>query len=122
VFAFGDALTSGVGTGRSATGLAGTSPAPIVSMAASPSGRGYWLVARDGHVFAIDVPFQGHPEGRQVVQIRATGGEGYYVAGGDGAMFAFGDADKRRERPGRGSAVVDVAVKPGGVPGERSAP
>jgi hypothetical protein len=95
-------------------------------MAAAPSGRGYWLVARDGNVFAVEVPFRGRvPEGREVVQIRATdSGDGYYVAGGDGAMFAFGDADSRRERPGRPGvpAVVDVAVRPGGARGPGSAP
>jgi hypothetical protein len=118
VFAFGDALTGGVSSGRAAAGLSGDppSPTPIVSMAATPSGRGYWLVARDGNVFAVEAPFRGRvPEGREVVQIRATeSGEGYYVAGGDGAMFAFGDADGRRERPRSTGllAVVDVAIRP----------
>jgi hypothetical protein len=38
------------------------------------------------------------------------------VAGGDGAVFAFGDADRRRERPaGRDESVVDVAFRPTGA-------
>ena len=46
-----------------------------------------------------------------------SSGAGYYVAGGDGAVFAFGDADRRRERgPGGGEAVIDVAFRPTGGP------
>jgi hypothetical protein len=33
---------------------------PVVGMAASPSGKGYWLVASDGGIFNYgDAPFQG---------------------------------------------------------------
>jgi hypothetical protein len=33
---------------------------PVVGMAASPSGKGYWLVASDGGIVNYgDVPFQG---------------------------------------------------------------
>jgi hypothetical protein len=50
----------------------------------------------------------------QAVELRATDtGAGYYVAGADGAVFAFGDADRRRERPPGGEGpVVDVAFRP----------
>jgi hypothetical protein len=121
VFAFGDAALNAAVAGRADSGLTAGPPsrAPIVSMAASPSGRGYWLVARDGGVFAVNVPFRGSVPQRQsyerAVQIRVTeSGDGYYVAGGDEAVFAFGDADRRRERAGRlgGPAVVDVAMRP----------
>ena len=121
VFAFGDALLATATAGRADSGLTEGSPsrAPIVSLAAAPSGRGYWLVARDGGVFAVNVSFRGSvPERRastRAVQIRVSeSGEGYYVAGEDGAVFAFGDAERRRERPGRlgAPAVVDVAMRP----------
>jgi len=37
---------------------------PIVGMAATPTGRGYWLVGSDGGVFAFgDAPFLGAPSG-----------------------------------------------------------
>jgi N-acetylmuramoyl-L-alanine amidase-like protein len=130
VFAFGDAVLNAAAAGRADSGLTAGPPsrAPIVSMAASPSGRGYWLVASDGGVFAVNVPFRGsvpqHQTYGRAVQLRVTdSGDGYYVAGGDGAMFAFGDADRRRERAGRpgGPAIVDVAVRPlrprGAAPG-----
>ena len=121
VFAFGDAVTSGVTTGRVAAGAVGAvhPAAPIVSIAAHPDGRGYWLLGRDGGVFAVDVPFHGSVPARHAytgaVQLRvAAGGEGYYVAADDGAVFAFGKADRRRERPGRPeeAGVVDLALLP----------
>lgn len=45
--------------------------APIVGMAATPTGKGYWLVSADGGVFAFgDAPFLGNvefvlPDGRE---------------------------------------------------------
>ena len=78
-------------------------PAPTVAIAASPDGKGYWLLGRDGGVFSFGVPFHGSVGDRQpygqAVDLRPTdSGAGYYVAGADGAVFAFGDADRRRER------------------------
>jgi len=36
--------------------------APVVSIALTPDGKGYWLVAADGGVFAFgDAPFEGSP-------------------------------------------------------------
>jgi hypothetical protein len=38
---------------------------PIVGMASTPSGRGYWLVASDGGMFTFgDAPFVGSLGGR----------------------------------------------------------
>ena len=38
--------------------------APVVGIAASPTGKGYWLVASDGGVFAFgDAPFLGSTGG-----------------------------------------------------------
>ena len=93
------------------------SPAPTVAIAASPDGKGYWLLAADGGVFSFGVPFHGSVPARQAyrqaVELRVTdSGAGYYVAGRDGAVFAFGDADHRRERPAGPDAVVDVAFRP----------
>jgi hypothetical protein len=53
VFAFGDAGFHG-STGSIALNR------PIVGMAATPDGAGYWLVASDGGVFAYgDAAFEG---------------------------------------------------------------
>jgi len=69
-----------------------------VSMAASPSGRGYWLVASDGGIFAFgDAAFQGSTGAIRlnspVVGMQASStGKGYWMVAGDGGVFAFGDA------------------------------
>jgi hypothetical protein len=34
---------------------------PMVGMAATPSGNGYWTVASDGGIFSFEVPFFGSP-------------------------------------------------------------
>ena len=40
---------------------------PVVGMAASPSGNGYWMVAADGGVFAFgDAEYGGSTGGQQV--------------------------------------------------------
>lgn len=124
VFAFGDAvLQSATGAGLPAAGAGAGPPkpaAPTVAIAASPDGKGYWLLGRDGGVFSFGVPFHGSVAERQpyegAVSLEATpSGAGYYVAGGDGSVFAFGDGDRRRERSSGGRAVVDVAFRPTGT-------
>ncbi|MEW6474128.1 MAG: N-acetylmuramoyl-L-alanine amidase [Actinomycetota bacterium] len=122
VFAFGDALLAGTaGSTLAAGGMEGASTrpsGPIVAIAASPDGQGYWLLGRDGGVFSFGVPFYGSVVERRpyekAVDLRATdSGAGYYVTGSDGAVFAFGDADPRREQPAGGpDTVVDVAFRP----------
>jgi hypothetical protein len=67
-------------------------------MAATPDGRGYWLVAADGGVFAFgDAAFAGSAAGLTgtgtAVGLEATpDGAGYWVADSNGGLFAFGDA------------------------------
>jgi uncharacterized protein YkwD len=99
------ALTSGVAAPVGASGAiyrgsVALSPIrrPITGIAASPSGRGYWLVADDGGVFAFgDAHFYGSTGGihlnRPIVDIAATpSGRGYWLVASDGGIFAFGDA------------------------------
>ena len=72
--------------------------APVVGMAASRSGQGYWLVAADGGIFDYgDAPFYGSMGGHHlnapVVGMAATpSGRGYWLAAADGGIFTFGDA------------------------------
>ena len=67
-------------------------------MAATPDGKGYWLVASDGGIFAFgDADFYGSTGGialnRPVVGMAATpDGQGYWLVASDGGIFAFGDA------------------------------
>jgi hypothetical protein len=71
---------------------------PIVGMASTPSGRGYWLVASDGGVFAFgDAVFRGSTGSivlnKPIVGMAPTrSGQGYWMVASDGGIFAFGDA------------------------------
>ncbi|MCZ7527874.1 MAG: hypothetical protein M5U14_16745 [Acidimicrobiia bacterium] len=91
VFAMGDAGQHG------STGAMDLTR-PIVGMAATPSGGGYWLVASDGGIFAFgDAAFHGSTGSvalnRPIVGMAATpSGSGYWLVASDGGIFAFGDA------------------------------
>ena len=68
---------------------------PIVGMAATPIGHGYWLVASDGGMFTFgDARFHGStggdaPEPADRRRWRATpSGRGYWLVASDGGMFS----------------------------------
>ena len=91
VFAFGDAAFYG--------SMGGTPlNQPVVGMAATPDGKGYWLVAADGGIFSFgDAAFYGSMGGTRLNQpitgIAATpSGHGYWMVASDGGIFTFGDA------------------------------
>ncbi len=71
---------------------------PIVGMAPTPGGGGYWLVASDGGVFNYgDAAFHGSTGAirlnRPIVGMAPTpGGGGYWLVASDGGIFSFGDA------------------------------
>ena len=71
---------------------------PIVGMAATATGKGYWLVASDGGVFCFgDAHFRGSTVdialNRPIVGMAATpSGKGYWFVAADGGISAFGDA------------------------------
>ncbi|MEN3273580.1 MAG: hypothetical protein V7636_2341, partial [Actinomycetota bacterium] len=71
---------------------------PIVGMASTPSGEGYWLVASDGGVFTFgDAVFYGsagnvHLEAPIVGMAATPTGHGYWLVASDGGLFQFGDA------------------------------
>jgi len=102
IFAFGSApflgsAASAVARGGSA-GARNHLVAPVVAMAATPDGRGYWQAASDGGVFAFgSAPFLGSMGGRQlqapvVGMAAAPDGRGYWLVAYDGGVFAFGSA------------------------------
>jgi len=72
--------------------------APVVGIAATPDGAGYWLASSDGGVFAFgSARFYGSMGGqhldRPIVGIAATpDGRGYWLVASDGGVFTFGDA------------------------------
>ncbi|MHB8189917.1 MAG: glycoside hydrolase family 25 domain-containing protein [Ferrimicrobium sp.] len=109
IFPFGDASFYGNPYTLGLSGLSGPHPlnAPIVGIASSPDGGGYWLVAADGGVFNFgDAPFEGsvysygitgltgsHPLNAPIVGIASSpGGTGYWLVGKDGGVFDFGSA------------------------------
>jgi hypothetical protein len=97
--------------------------ADLVSIAATPSGRGYWIAAADGGVFAFgDARFAGSIGGRPlaapIVGIAAAPtGNGYWLVGADGGVFAFGDAVFHGSLGNPGamiSPIVAIAATPSG--------
>lgn len=72
--------------------------APMVGIAETQSGCGYWLVGADGGVFSFGcAPFLGSmggkPLNRPIVGMVVTpDGGGYWLLGADGGVFSFGDA------------------------------
>jgi hypothetical protein len=71
---------------------------PMVGMAASPDGAGYWLVAADGGVFNYGTAgFFGSAGSidlnAPIIGMASTpDGNGYWMVALDGGVFAFGDA------------------------------
>ncbi len=96
--------------------------AGIVGMAAAPDGRGYWLVASDGGVFAFgSARFHGStggvPLNEPVVGMAAApDGGGYWLVASDGGVFAFGSARFHGSTGGvpLNEPVVGMAAAPDG--------
>jgi hypothetical protein len=71
---------------------------PIVGMASTPDGGGYWLVASDGGIFSFgDAKFLGstgaiHLNEPIVGMASTPDGGGYWLVASDGGIFSFGDA------------------------------
>ena len=114
--AFGSAQLYGDRRGAARSRRSSPRPAP-------PTGRGYWLVAANGAVFAFgDARFyggmSGAPLNAPIVGMAATpSGHGYILLGADGGIFTFGDAQlprlDRRYAP-RTRRVLDLAITASG--------
>ena len=96
VFAFGAAVLAG---SPAASRL--TVRSPIVAIAETPTGKGYWLVGADGGVFTYgDAGYFGSVPSVTTKKLDAPivgfvptpTGKGYWLVGADGGVFAFGDA------------------------------
>jgi len=97
--------------------------ANLVSITPTRSGRGYWVAAADGGVFAFgDARFAGSIAGRPlaapIVGIAAAPtGNGYWMVGADGGVFAFGSAGFHGALGNPGamiSPIVAIAATPSG--------
>ncbi|HVB92931.1 MAG TPA: polysaccharide deacetylase family protein [Acidimicrobiales bacterium] len=113
----------GFGNAGSYGSVAGqTLAAPVVGMASTPSGQGYWLVASDGGMFAFgDAQFSGSTGGialnKPVVGMAATpDGKGYWLVASDGGIFAYGDAQFNGSMGGTRlqAPVIGMAATPSG--------
>ena len=71
---------------------------PVVGMAPTPDGSGYWLVASDGGIFNYgDASFYGstgaiHLNQPIVGMATTPDGGGYWLVASDGGIFNYGDA------------------------------
>jgi hypothetical protein len=72
--------------------------APIVSLATTPDGFGYWLAGKDGGVFGFgEAPFFGSMAGHQLNQpivgiVSTPGVNSYWLVAADGGIFTFAGA------------------------------
>jgi peptidoglycan hydrolase-like protein with peptidoglycan-binding domain len=107
VFSFGDAAFYG------STGAMRLN-SPVVGMAATPGGHGYWLVARDGGIFSFGLArFFGSTGAMHlnapIVGMAATPtGSGYWLGARDGGVFSFGNAPFEGSGAGHVSAIDQV--------------
>jgi hypothetical protein len=87
---------------------------PIVGMASTPDGKGYWLVASDGGVFSFgDAAFYGSTGAihlnQPIVGMASTpDGNGYWLVASDGGVFSFGDAAFEGSGAGLGDTVTAI--------------
>jgi lipoprotein-anchoring transpeptidase ErfK/SrfK len=97
--------------------------APLVGIASSRSGKGYWLLAQDGGIFSYGkAKFYGSTGAmhlnQPVVGIAATpNGGGYWLVASDGGIFSFGNAHFHGSTGAMhlNSPIVGMASTPGGL-------
>jgi hypothetical protein len=93
---------------------------PVVGMAATPDGGGYWLVAADGGVFTFgDARYEGSTGAmhlsRPIQSMAATAdGRGYWLLAADGGVLAFGDAPYLGSPARTPATYVAIASTPRG--------
>ncbi len=87
-----------LGGARALGAPSGSLNAPLVGIAATPKGRGYWLLARDGGIFSYgNARFYGSTGNMRLNQpvvgiAAAPNGRGYWLVAADGGIFTFGRA------------------------------
>ena len=93
---------------------------PIVGMASTPDGKGYWLVASDGGIFTFgDATFYGSTGNiklnQPIVGMASTpDGKGYWLVAADGGIFTFGDATFYGSAATAGIVATGIIASPSG--------
>ena len=97
-------------------------PTPaVVAMAATPTGRGYWLADTAGNIFSFGDAannlgsMAGQRLNQPVVDLVGTpSGRGYWLVASDGGIFAFGDAGFAGSEGGKplNQPIVGMATDP----------
>jgi hypothetical protein len=96
--------------------------APVVGMASTPDGDGYWLVASDGGIFSFgNASYHGSMGNRHlnapIVGMASTpDGDGYWLVASDGGIFSFGNASYHGSMGNRhlNAPIVGMASTPDG--------
>jgi ribosomal protein L24E len=89
---------------------------PIVAIAGTPTGKGYYEVASDGGIFAFgDAVFRGSTGSINLLKpingMKVTpSGNGYYLVASDGGLFAFGDAEFLGSSGGSTDTYVGMTI------------
>jgi hypothetical protein len=115
VFSFGSARFYGSMGGRALN-------QPVVGIAATPDGDGYWEVAADGGVFSFgSARFYGSMGGRALNQpvvdmVASQSGNGYWEVARDGGLFSFGATVYTGSVPGVPGSGVAVDNVVGAAP------
>ncbi len=97
---------------------------PIVGMASTSDGKGYWLVASDGGIFTFgDAAYYGSTGAmtlnKPIVGMASTpDGKGYWLVASDGGIFTFGDAAYYGSTGGSAipAPIVGIAALPAPAP------
>jgi len=100
----------------------GSASGAVVGGAASPTGRGYWLVSKNGGVFSYgDAMFYGSAGGENASNIVGMAVDpaatGYWLVGSDGGVFSYGSAAFGGSLPGNHvtvSNIVGIVANPAG--------
>jgi hypothetical protein len=125
IFSFGDSgffgSIPGLGLHPADSHLPGSLDAPIVGMVPTSTGRGYFMVASDGGVFAFgdgrfegSCPGIGGCDGPAVAVMPDNTGNGYWLVTAAGAVYSFGDAPFYGAPPTQSVAAVDAVSTPDG--------
>ncbi len=113
-------LIVGVPPAHAATTFTLRLNAPIVGMASTSDGHGYWTVGSDGGIFSFgDAKFAGSMGGRHldapiVGMAEGPSSGGYWLVASDGGLFTFGKAHFWGSMGGRhlNAPVVGMASTP----------